>query len=164
MLEKKYPWQLTAEEIPYYEEAVRLASEMDEEYFRFMVPVEGETTPLIQDLEQAINLVSSCILSDQMHLWTWNDKENKSVCVWITKVVEHLNGYKTLSIDGLAGKNFFKFTNQAAEDMLIAAREMGCFAVVTYVSESRYEAFCRHGLPHRPIARYVSLEPFYTSD
>ena len=31
MLERKYPWQLTAEEMPYYEQVIELAVGIDQE-------------------------------------------------------------------------------------------------------------------------------------
>ena len=161
-MKKKYPWQLTTDEITYYETAIEVAVGLDEDHTEESLVSEEDV--LLKDLDTAINLISSHILNDLMQLWTWNLPEQDSVGVWITQVSHHMNGTKTLVCEGLAGRNVFTHTNQIAEEQLIAAREMGCVSVMTFVTESRYEAFLRHKMPHRPISRYVSLEPFYTSD
>ena len=162
MLKKKYPWQLTSDEITYYEKAVEVAVGLDKELGENSLVSEEDI--LLKDLDTAINLMSSHVLNDLVQLWTWNVPEDDSVGVWLTQVTHHMNGTKTLSCEGLAGRNVFIHTNQIAEEQLIAARDMGCSSVMTFVSESRYEAFLRHNMPHRPVSRYVSLEPFYTSD
>ena len=162
MLERKYPWQLTVEEMPYYEQVIELAVGIDQETLDNPLISEGDL--VVKDKEQAINIVSNYILSELMQLWTWNLPEGDSIGVWVTQVIHHMNGTKTLSCEGLAGRNVFIHTNQIAEDQLIEARKMGCVGVMTFVSESRYEAFVKHNMPHRPVSRYVSLEPIYTSD
>ena len=93
MIEKKYPWQLTTDEIPYYETAIEVAVGLDEDHTEESLVSEEDV--LLKDLDTAINLISSHILNDLMQLWTWNLPEQDSVGVWITQVSQHMNGTKT---------------------------------------------------------------------
>tara|TARA_Y100000310_G_scaffold314984_1_gene365011 strand:- start:1018 stop:1413 length:396 start_codon:yes stop_codon:yes gene_type:complete len=69
--------------------------------------------------------------SGNMQLWVWRD--DSSVCIFITEVTVQRDGKRELLMRMLAGDDMISKYKEAADDICIEARNLGCESLIAYV-------------------------------
>ena len=113
---------------------IRFAVELDEKEINlFHRAVEtDEHSGSVED-------VSDAIFTGELQLWVW--KKEDGLCLAITSVASHRDGYREMIVSMLAGSGVMGLQPEVAESLKKEAEKMGCSEMVAYIKPELAEKF-----------------------